>query len=99
MSLDYAWQTFFSAVRDAVASDDPPRKRLEELYAASIGKLRGDEKVREDIAQRISTLRSSREKFSQMNADEIRKSLREIVSIYDAISAELYSTHATKHRD
>ncbi len=99
MSLDYAWQTFFSAVRDAIASDQPPRKRLEELYAASIDKLRGDEQLREDIVQRISHVKEARAKVSQLSEREVKNLLREIVSIYDAVAAHLYSTGATKHAD
>lgn len=99
MSLDFAWQTFFSAIRDAVASDQPPRKRLEELYAASIDKLRGDEQLREDIAQRIGHVKQARAKVSQLSEREVKELLREIVSIYDAIAAHLYSEGATKHVD
>lgn len=99
MSLDYAWQTFFSAVRDAIASEQSPRKRLEELYAATVGRLRGDEQLREDISERISRLRESRARLAQLSEREVKLMLGEIVSIYDAISAHLYSTGATKHAD
>ncbi len=99
MSLDYAWRTFFSAVRDAVASDQPPRKRLEELYAASIDKLRGDEHLREDISERISRVKESRGRISQLSEREVKHTLQEIVSIYDALSAHLYSQGSTKHAE
>ncbi len=99
MSLDYAWQTFFSAVREAVASDQPPRKRLEELYAASIDKLRGSENLREDIRERIARVKESRGKISQLSEREVKTTLQEIVSIYDAISAHLYGSGSTKHAE
>lgn len=99
MSLDYAWQTFFSAVREAVASDDPPRKRLQDLYAASIDKLRGNEQLREDLIERISRVKEARSKISELSERQIKDQLREIVSIYDALAAHLYSTGATKHAD
>jgi hypothetical protein len=97
MSLDYAWQTFFSAIREAAASDDPPRKRLEELYAASIGKLRGNERLREDITERISRVKEAHGRISQLSECEVKDALREIVSIYDAIATHLYSSGETKH--
>ena len=99
MPLDYAWQTFFSAVREAVASDQPPRQRLEELYASSIDKLRGNEPLREDIADRIARVKEARARVAQLSEREVKQMLREIVSIYDALTAHLYSTGATKHAD
>lgn len=99
MSLDYARQTFFSAIREAVASDQNPRKRLEELCAATIDKLRGNEQLSEDIAEKISRLRDSRGRISQLSEREVKQMLGEIVSIYDAIAAHLFSTGATKHVD
>lgn len=99
MSLDYARQTFFSAIREAVASDQPPRKRLEELYAASIDKLRNDEQLSEDILERISRVREARGKVSQLSEREVKQQLGEIVSIYDALAAHLFSRGATKGVD
>ena len=97
MSLDYAWQAFFSAIREAVASEQPPRARLEELCTATIDKLRGSENLREDITERISRVREGRGRIRELSEREVKDMLREIVSIYDAIASHLYSTGATKH--
>jgi N-glycosylase/DNA lyase len=99
MSLDYARQTFFSGVREAVASDQPPRKRLEELYAGTIDRLRGNEQLREDIVERISRVKEARARISQLSEREVKQLLGEMVSIYDAIAAHLYGTGTTKHAD
>jgi hypothetical protein len=96
MSVDFAWQTFFAAIREAVASHEPPRQRLAELYTATLGKLSGDERLREDIAQRITRLREVRARIPELSEREVRDLLGEFVAIYDAISADLYSTGATK---
>lgn len=97
MPLDYAYRTFFSGVREAVASDQPPRKRLEELCAATIDKLRGKEQLGEDILERLSRVKESRGRISQLSEREVKTTLQEIVSIYDALSAHLYSHGSTKH--
>jgi hypothetical protein len=96
MSLDFAWQTFFAAIREAVASHEPPRQRLAELYAASLDKLSGEEPLREDIAQRITRLREMRARIPELSEREVRNLLGEFVGIYDAISADLYSRGTTK---
>ncbi len=96
MSLDYAWQVFFAAVQDAVASEQPLRKRAEQLCAASIDKLRGDEPLREDLAHRIVRVREARTRLRELRESEVRDLLTEVVAIYDAISAQLYSSAQTK---
>lgn len=97
MSLDFAKQSFFSAIREAVASDAPPRKRLEELYAASLDKVHGNEGLSEDVLERVARLRENRGKLAQLSEREIKESLREIVSLYDVIAAHFYSSGSTKH--
>jgi uncharacterized membrane-anchored protein YjiN (DUF445 family) len=96
MSLDYASHVFFTAVQDAVSSDHPPRKRLEQLCSASLDKLRGDEDLREDISARISRVRESRGRLVELSEGEVKALLKEIISIYDAIAAQLYATGRTK---
>jgi transposase len=96
MSLDYAWQVFFAAVQDAVTSEQPLRKRAEQLCAASLDKLRGDEPLREDLAERITRVREARTRLREISESEVRNLLTEVVAIYDAISAQLYSIGRTK---
>lgn len=96
MSLDYAAQVFFAAVQDAASSFLEPRQRLEELYASSIDKLHPDEGLREDISERIARLREARPRIYQLGEADVNSLLREIVSIYDAIAAQLYATGRTK---
>jgi uncharacterized membrane-anchored protein YjiN (DUF445 family) len=96
MSLDYASHVFFTALQDAISSDQPPRKRLEQLCSASLDKLRGDETLREDISARISRLQQSRARVLEISESEVKALLKEAVSIYDAIAAQLYATGRTK---
>ncbi len=96
MSLDYAWQVFYAAVQEAIASEQPLRKRAEELCAATLGKLRGNEWLREDLGERIARVEESRTRLNEMRESEVRNLLKEMVSIYDAISAQLYSGGRTK---
>lgn len=96
MSLDYASHVFFTALQEAIASDQPPRRRLEQLCSASLDKLRGDEDLREDIAARIARVQNSRARVLEMGEGEVKSLLKEIVSIYDAIAAQLYATGRTK---
>jgi N-glycosylase/DNA lyase len=96
MPLDFAWQTFFAAIREAVASYEQPRQRLAELYTATLDKLSGNEPLREDIAQRITRLREVRARIPELSEREVRDLLAEFVSVYDAISADLYSRGTTK---
>lgn len=72
---------------------------MEELYAATIDRLRGDEQLGEDIVEKISRVREARARVSQLSEREVKQMLREIVSIYDAIAAHLYGTGATKQAD
>jgi predicted site-specific integrase-resolvase len=96
MPLDYVWQTLFHAVREAVASEQPLRRRLDQLCAASIDKLANGETLREDILERIAKVREARLRIAALSDDEVRKLLQEVVSIYDAVTAELYSSRSTK---
>jgi hypothetical protein len=96
MPLDYAWQTLFHAVREAVASEQPLRRRLDELCASSVDKLANGETLREDLVERIARVREARLRIAALSDEEVRALLGEIVSIYDAVSAELYSSHPTK---
>ena len=96
MSLDYAWRTFFAAVREAVASELPIRRRLEELCVSSIDKVRSDRQLREDIRERVERVYEARTRISQLSEAEVKNALREIVSIYDALATHLYSTGMTK---
>jgi len=96
MSLDYAAQIFFTGIQDAISSDQPPRRRLEHLYSATVDKLRGNEDLRDDISHRIEHLKEARSRILQLSESEVKSLLKETVSIYDAISAQLYSTGQTK---
>jgi predicted site-specific integrase-resolvase len=96
MPLDYAWQTLFHAVREAVSSELPLRRRLDALCASSVDKLANGETLREDIVERIAQVRQARHRIAALSDEEVRGLLEEIVSIYDAISAELYGSHPTK---
>ncbi len=96
MSLDYASHVFFTALQGAISSDQPPRTRLEQLCSASLDKLRGDEDLREDISARISRVQQSRARLLEMSEGEVKALLKEVVSIYDAIAAQLYATGRTK---
>jgi chromosome condensin MukBEF ATPase and DNA-binding subunit MukB len=96
MSLDYAWQVFYAAVQEAVASQEPLRRRAERLCAATLDKLRGNEGLREDLQERLGQVREMRTRIGEMRESEVRDLLKEIVSIYDAISAQLYSSGRTK---
>ncbi len=66
------------------------------MYSASIGKLRGDEGVREDILQRVEHVREARTSILHLSESEVKSLLKEMVSIYDAIAAQLYATGRTK---
>lgn len=96
MSLDYASHVFFTAVQEAIGSDQAPRIRLEQLCSASLDKLRGDENLREDIAARITRIQNSRASIPEISEGEVKALLKEVVSIYDAIAAQLYATGRTK---
>lgn len=96
MSLDYALQVFFAALQDGISSDQPPRRRLEDLCAATLDKLRGNEGLRDDISYRIQQLREARPRIHQISESDVKSLLKEIVSIYEAIAAQLYSTGRTK---
>ena len=96
MSLDYACQVFFAAVQDAVTSEQPLRKRAEQLCSASIDKLRGDEPLREDLVERIAQIRKTRARLREMRDSEVQDLLTEVVRVYDALACQLYSTGQTK---
>lgn len=102
MALNYGWEKFFSAVHNAIGSEEPPQKRLASAYIFNIIHVHRDDVPNDEVWARIEKLtRAVTNKpakgnegtveatTSVMSTEEAQKWLKEIVSLFGEI-AEAY---------
>lgn len=96
MSISYGWEKLFTAVYNAITSDEPPQKRLANVYAYHLIHLQEDD-VPEDVWNELKALGAAvtstageqgaiAASTSKMSDEEARKWLQKVAEMFSEVA-------------